>query len=266
MKADDCYKSKNHDSADLCAQWRAALAAEKAAERALWNNWISAIAAFFSLVSVLLVIHALRQTDRSLIIAQRERASSTRRAVAGANDTATALATAKQNAETAAAHIQIAKDAAERELRAYLNPENIIVTDFVVGKRPCFQFKPANSGKTPAYKFRSSVLLIWTLETDPHDVKVFFRGSMSEGSGSCSVVAPGEGNTVDFGHAMVLGSKDVEAVMDGTMLFLFCGILSYYDAFGRRRLSTFKTYLRPELLSKKGFAPLSNCERGNNSN
>jgi hypothetical protein len=35
--ANDCYAAPNHDSADLCAQWRAAFAAEKAAQAAWWS-------------------------------------------------------------------------------------------------------------------------------------------------------------------------------------------------------------------------------------
>lgn len=38
VNAESCYKAKNHDSADLCAQWRAAVAAEKATDAAKWGN------------------------------------------------------------------------------------------------------------------------------------------------------------------------------------------------------------------------------------
>ena len=66
VKADNCYQAKDHDAADLCAQWRAALAAEKSANFTWWGNLIGGAAALFSAASVILVIFALRQTEKSL--------------------------------------------------------------------------------------------------------------------------------------------------------------------------------------------------------
>jgi len=57
-----CYASKNHDSADLCAQWRAALAAEKAADAADWGTRIAVIGTVLSFISTILVLFALHQT------------------------------------------------------------------------------------------------------------------------------------------------------------------------------------------------------------
>lgn len=66
IKSGDCYQSKDHDSADLCAQWRAALAAEEAAKLGWWGNLIGILAAAVSTASVVLVVIALRQTEKSL--------------------------------------------------------------------------------------------------------------------------------------------------------------------------------------------------------
>jgi hypothetical protein len=63
---DPCYQAKNHDTADLCAQWRAAVAAEKAAEATHWGNLIAGLGTTLSFISILLVFFALRQTERSL--------------------------------------------------------------------------------------------------------------------------------------------------------------------------------------------------------
>jgi hypothetical protein len=61
-----CYQSKNHDSADLCAQWRAAVAAEEAAYSAWWGNIVGGGAALLTLISLGFIFYALRQTERSL--------------------------------------------------------------------------------------------------------------------------------------------------------------------------------------------------------
>jgi len=63
---DPCYKHPDHESADLCAQWRAAIAAEKTTGLTIWANWIAGGSAIFSFISIVLVWLALRQSDASL--------------------------------------------------------------------------------------------------------------------------------------------------------------------------------------------------------
>ncbi len=60
-----CYGNRNHDIADLCAQWRAAVAAEKASETAYWSNWIASAGALLSFVSIVLVVIALGHTRKA---------------------------------------------------------------------------------------------------------------------------------------------------------------------------------------------------------
>lgn len=60
--AERCYDASDHDAADLCAQWRAAIAAEKAAEATTFANLISGAGALLSFISVVLVVITLRQT------------------------------------------------------------------------------------------------------------------------------------------------------------------------------------------------------------
>lgn len=55
-----CYQSPDQQNADLCAQWRSAVAAEKAAKLAVWSNWITGFGAILSFASVLLVLRALK--------------------------------------------------------------------------------------------------------------------------------------------------------------------------------------------------------------
>ena len=58
--SDSCYENENHENADLCAQWRSAIAAEKATELAMSSNLISGISAVLSFIGTLLVIAAIR--------------------------------------------------------------------------------------------------------------------------------------------------------------------------------------------------------------
>jgi hypothetical protein len=120
--ADRCYQAKNHDTADLCAQWRAAIAAEKAAESGWWGNLISGFGGLLSFISVVLVVMALRQTEKSRGQARE------------AN--------------------HIAKLAHERAVRAYVNVTKVMVTPFVPGQAPLFVVEFVNSGATPAMDLR----------------------------------------------------------------------------------------------------------------
>ncbi|MEO8374274.1 MAG: hypothetical protein ABI471_03550 [Sphingomonas bacterium] len=60
-----CYAAKDHDSADLCAQWRAAIAAEKAANAAAWSNRLSIIGAALTLEGLGFIYWTFRETQRT---------------------------------------------------------------------------------------------------------------------------------------------------------------------------------------------------------
>ena len=64
--ADPCYYAPNHDSADLCAQWRAALAAEDSARWAEAGFWVGLLGTVLSGVGLTALLFSLRQTERSL--------------------------------------------------------------------------------------------------------------------------------------------------------------------------------------------------------
>ncbi len=61
-----CYSAPDHDSADLCAQWRAAIAAEKAADAAAFSNTLSIIGAVLSAVGLGALLVTIRQGRRAL--------------------------------------------------------------------------------------------------------------------------------------------------------------------------------------------------------
>lgn len=61
-----CYQAPNHDQSDLCAQWRAALAAEKAATAASATYWLSLIAVVLTAVGTAALFVTLRLTRKTL--------------------------------------------------------------------------------------------------------------------------------------------------------------------------------------------------------
>lgn len=64
-EAESCYESQDHDAADLCAQWRAATAAEEAADASYQSNIIGSAGAVLSFISVLLIVWTLCLTRQA---------------------------------------------------------------------------------------------------------------------------------------------------------------------------------------------------------
>lgn len=108
---DRCYEADDHDSADLCAQWRAALAAEKAAETAEWGNYVGVASALLSFVSIVLVLIALGQTRKANRISEEEFVKARKESADAARDTASALSQAKRSADAAIKAVSHAEEA-----------------------------------------------------------------------------------------------------------------------------------------------------------
>jgi len=123
LKSDACYAAKDHDAADLCAQWRAAFAAEKAAHEARRATMWGIIATMLSAAALLAILYSLRQTEKSLAHASKERVRATFRAIAGANETEQALKHARTNAAATARLVKAVIGNAEAQLRAYIDVE-----------------------------------------------------------------------------------------------------------------------------------------------
>jgi hypothetical protein len=68
VESNRCYSAKNHDSADLCAQWRAAIAAEKAADSAKWSNRLSLIGAVLTLFGLAIVLRGLEHSQQANLL------------------------------------------------------------------------------------------------------------------------------------------------------------------------------------------------------
>ena len=156
-KADSCYKARDHDSADLCAQWRAALAAEKSASEAKRaTNW----AIFATVLSVLGVggliltiwqTHgALGEARRGNRLSMKANARATRQALAGTKETEAALAVASRNAEATAALVAVSEKTASMQLRAYLAVQKIEPIEMPELSFFAVKVHVSNDGQTPA--------------------------------------------------------------------------------------------------------------------
>lgn len=122
-----CYHARDHDAADLCAQWRASIAAEKSAHEARRATFWSLIATLLSALGVGGLIYTIWQTKGSLAearrgnrIAMKANARATRQAVASDITTQRALEYARLNADAAHRLAEASDQGFRKQLRAYL--------------------------------------------------------------------------------------------------------------------------------------------------
>jgi hypothetical protein len=113
--ADACYESPNHDTADLCAQWRATVAAEKSTITTYWGTALG-------FVSTVLLIVTLVLQSKQLRITQEDRDAARTESAALARDTASALAHAARSAAASYQLVEETKKASELNLRPYVYP------------------------------------------------------------------------------------------------------------------------------------------------
>ena len=156
--SDTCYNAQNHDTADLCAQWRAAIAAEKAAKEARIATIAAIVGTVLSLATVIGLIVTIWQTNGALGEARRgnrlnlafERRSR-KEARKATEDQERALEIAERNAEAAAGLVRVSEDTAKRQLRAYVKftmPQDNLSLE--IGQKIVIKVKMINCGLTPA--------------------------------------------------------------------------------------------------------------------
>lgn len=254
-----CYQAKNHDAADLCAQWRASVAAEKAAHEARRATSWSIVATLLSFIGLCAIIFSLRQTNRALRIAQRDRATATRRAMAQAEETKDALASGRQSARSMA---QVAKtlqaqsalvaktaetskriadaqqDHAVMQMRAYLSVTVGAATFQERGRNMRFEARPQiiNSGSTSArdlaFRIKAAIL--------PYPPPENIQWDTPPISGEQGFIPPHQDRIMSATVSDFIEETMVHRTMmrDGLCLYVW-GKVIYKDAFDNDRETNF---------------------------
>lgn len=214
------------------------LAAQEAS--ALWAFWI----VLFSALSVLVTTVGTILLYKQIVL--------TRQAVEDTDEATQAMREANE----------IARDTAKRQLRAYVGVEDATVSNFRVGESPLFKVFAWNRGQTPAYDVRLLGIVV-AGTGEPGRIGVRFR-KLKEGSRA--TLAPQQKFMLDNKAANTLVDADHTKVMAKAATLVFGGFIAYTDAFGKRRRTVFKLFMRPDLLDADGKGPLSACARGNRAN
>jgi hypothetical protein len=151
---------------------------------------------------------------------------------------------------------------AERQLRAYVQPIDLELQDFVVGKLTRVEWKLKNFGQTPAYNVR----YISEIFYPPAPGKQAVRFQKRFSTAKSMVVAPSVAHTVQIKLKNPLPQATYDAVKAGTQIIIFAGCITYLDAFKRRRRTVFRAVLNLDSLSGDGKAVLSAADKHNNAN
>lgn len=155
----------------------------------------------------------------------------------------------------------LATEAMQRQLRAYLGCIEIRAREFRPGKTPTFSFKIKNAGQSPAVRVRC-VAKVFVRENEiPHAIKIRFGNAVDK---SVINILPGQSPGVQW-TAPVVEAELYNAVISGRVIFVYAGIVEYWDIFNKRRVTTFKNFLNREMLGETESVALSACTKGNYS-
>ncbi|MEA3000599.1 MAG: hypothetical protein QOK17_2432 [Sphingomonadales bacterium] len=285
-----CEKGEDNRRSDLCAQWKAADAADFAANVAYWIGLGGILVAALTLAAAVAAalyarnaaletgkgaeaarnaVEAARDANRITRNAQMSERMAARAAAADARRdreiadkrAEAAYSIAKRNAELVGEQVALAKEAAERQLRAYLSVNKGFAYGMNPQRQPTFGIVIKNQGQTPAYRVKIYSVLNWTTDA-PEDVDVHFTEPFTKVG------------TLTGGEEWVYKSETAgqpwppnlyTAVTSKQAILVYSGVIVYWDAFRKRRLTTFKAYLKIDNIVDDN-AGLTLATRGNHSN
>lgn len=168
------------------------------------------------------------------------------------------LAVALATYETIRAN-RIAREAMQRQLRAYVSVSEFEIRDLTVGKTPWVSLTFRNDGQTPAYNVRQRCFVEPFGDQIPDNCLALSNPSRAK---PAPVVSPGGVFSV---HPW-LGSQwtsEQQAEFDAGRLKVFTwGDLQYVDAFGSERMCTWRAYHSRDVKGSSFF----DCDEGNASN
>ena len=125
---------------------------------------------------------------------------------------------------------------AERQLRAYVFPKDIIITNLNSDPTVTITFK--NCGQTPAYDkvvWASMAVAVFPLEEEPKPPETGPTESIAH-------VGPGMETHSFVKPDVPITTDEINGIQSGKAALYLCGAVNYTDAFGKRRFSRFAAY------------------------
>lgn len=168
--------------------------------------------------------------------------------------------TFKETERTAEAAIEankIARDTANRQLRAYVGTAEISIANLAVGKVFKASIKWTNRGQTPARILRSFAAVRAT--TDPEREKFYFGAT---GGASKSAIGAAGFVVHEIGALSVVTDEMFTPIVDGNFNLVIGAYLIYQDVFGVTRRTVVRAMLDRRSIVD-GTAGIHYCTRNN---
>lgn len=231
-KANEEWRENERKEQDLIAQQTSAI----------WTFLMGCAAIIgmaLSALGVWLVYTTFDETRKANRIAMRANVRATRQAVSGALETAKALDIARRNAEATIKLVETTQDSARREQRAYVTIAAITLNNISLGSKPKAFISIVNAGKTPAYEFSPIFYFGWR-GSDFDEESLIIPESQPPESVSCL----GPGQTANSFPILPIEWNDecAKRFDEGEMVLYFFGRITYRDAFGDHRETTFRSF------------------------
>lgn len=154
------------------------------------------------------------------------------------------------------------KHNAERQLRAYVFPQELHVSDVELGKHPSATLVVKNTGLTPATEVVAWAgvwvgnfpLTAELIRATPEFMKTASRRS----------VGPGSSFTINNSWNEILTAQHIQMLQNGTAAVFVWGEITYLDIFGRKRTTGFRSYYGGDTGLRAGGATTT-AQDGNDS-
>lgn len=239
VKQQPCRNQQSREASDLCAQWRAADAAQRAAQWAWWQLILSAFGVVGLGVTLWFNLEAWKQAKDAQ--ADTEKAlSHAERSAAAMGRVADAMAI---NAEQIVRSVEISGEVARQQrllgrmqMRAYLT---VLIGDGVYqDDRMNFAAHPQilNSGHTPARNVR------WKIAVDilPVPLPQGYKFRLPDDRHGGTIIGPGQNAFMSAIYNIRIAEDQVIRVKAGDRDALYVwGFLAYEDIFGKTHRTTF---------------------------
>ncbi len=220
-KADDPDKSTEQytTALDLSAQWATAISTADVAALTRLQIFFGV----FGLVGLAYTVYYARKTASASIKATEA---------------------AIRSADAANDSVRIARESAERQLRAYLSMTPMGIGGFSDGKIVSIEFMPQNHGQTPAYEvqhvfgieiFPNPLPSGFTLPAATHEITTLFS------------VFPGtKNNRTWFNRKAAITQKEIDLIRTDAKRLYCWGVTHYVDAFKEKRYVQFSIWTSGE--------------------
>lgn len=228
-----CYYAPNHDSADLCAQWRAVVATERAASAANSGNYIGSAGAVLSFISIVLVLIALGQTRNANRLSKKQFETARDDAIESAVYMATALAQGQRSADAASSQSKIAAQMFAADFRPWISVTALNL-NIDPGFQPHTQIAFQNIGKTIAHS-----CFVYE-NTEVANFTAPLLGSVSQVGGASVHLMPNESVNLPVRPSKPFSGEELRQIEKGMPLRMWThGRVEYVDELGKSHTTYF---------------------------